>query len=156
MHPDGQWRLVHHCVVTHNVDAFIRIKMTISLGDFPDDDETSLTVHTTFSVHLCSPSPPPGAKPYLSFPQPAGDPLWLCLGLDIMRAIWFSEAQRSCRSCGACVEKISRSDGGMLATVQCTRILVSLPSILTSHRWPEASLFGHWYAPSGRRLASIV
>lgn len=154
LHPDGQRRLVHHCVVTHNVDAFIRIKMTVSLGDFPDDDEMSLAIWTTFRVHLRSASPPPGTKPYLSFPQPAGDPLWLCMGLDIMRAIWFPEAQTSCRSCGACIEKVTRSDGGMLATVQCKHILGPRSSVLKSHRWPEASFFGHWYAPCGRRIAS--
>ncbi|KAL5360537.1 hypothetical protein BJX96DRAFT_72321 [Aspergillus floccosus] len=154
LHDDGQRHLVHHCVVTDNVDAFIRIKMIISRGDFADDDEMSLSVRATFSVHLCSPSPPPGTNPFLAFPQPAGDPLWLCMGLDIMRAIWFPEARKSCHSCGACVEKITRSDGGLLATVQCTHILGPRSSVLKPHRWPEASFFGHWYAPSGRRLAS--
>jgi hypothetical protein len=117
--------------------------MRVSRGDFPDDDDISLAAQMTFHVHLRSPSPPP-----------AGNPLWLCMGQDIMEAIWFPERHRPCIWCRARVEGIIRSDGGMLAAVHCTHMLCASP--LRCHRWPEHSPFGEWYAQSGQRLGSDI
>jgi hypothetical protein len=144
--------LIHECSIDDHANAFITIRVTISLADQDD-----LLLQTRYHIYLTRSRPAPAADDDIWLdslcPFFAMEPVLSCAHFDVLESLYRPDnASRGCGRCGTTIIETGGTTDGLHVVVECARDIggaVGLRNWRLGSRNHHDTLHRTWYRHHG-------